>query len=143
MTASRHHGVPRGGGAARAGADAVDIGARVGSVTVISLLQLRTGPELDWAASALDTSSRQAGHDVPLENEEEDDGGNGRDGQGRDEHVLRAPVAEVIKADVDRVGRGLVQDEERPEEVFPDVDRGEDRDDADDRAGDRQDYPPH
>ena len=57
--------------------------------------------------------------------------------------VLRRGAGGLRDADVERLPvRGVaVLDQQRPQEVLPDRDQGEDRDDADDRPGDRQHDP--
>src|SRR5579883_1983592 len=56
-------------------------------------------------ASALEASGGQPGHDVALEDEEEQDRRDGGDRKGRDQHVLRHARVEGVEADVHRLLR--------------------------------------
>src|SRR5260370_39992220 len=93
------------------------------------------------SGSTLEAAGAQPGHDVALEDQEKNDRGNRGHGGSGDDEVLgcsRRPR----DPDIDRFpGWGVAAlDKQRPEEILPDSDEPEDRDDAQDRPGNRQDY---
>src|SRR6478736_1999102 len=107
MTAERHHGpstvAPEVAGESRSRTATCFLGT-VASSAVASTT-------VDWAASAraaafsaLDAADGEAGHDVLLEDEEEEDGRDCGDHSGGDDDVLPHPGGEGIDTHVHRLG---------------------------------------
>lgn len=69
-----------------------------------------------------------AADDLPLEDQEDDQRRQRGDRQRRDDQIERLGAVEAVEGNRDRLLARFGQDQQRPEEISPTIDQGENRD---------------
>src|SRR6185437_11994210 len=81
-------------------------------------------------ASALETTKGNTAHELPLQKQEDDHGGNDREDRSRHQQIgilLCIGIREqAVETNGDGKHRGVLENQQGPEEILPLIDKGED-----------------